>query len=177
MSFLHVVMGRVVCPWLFPCYDSASLSTVSTVCRCSSVLTGVSGGQSLQAMVHLLHPLVHGPVLALNQHQLMPDPVCTISPGVSPGQGCLPTWLAASAPSSPLQTPVTHAATTQPPLSLQPNPGAPWHSGFFAICNGKRIEMKQRTSGILKIHRVYYFDTKQLTRLGSPVESNTESQH
>lgn len=44
--------------------------------------------------------------------------------GVSPGDGGLPAWLAASAPSSPLQTPITCAATARPPPSLQPNTGA-----------------------------------------------------
>lgn len=111
------------------------------------VLTGVAEGQSLQALVCFSLPLVHGPVLVLNQHQLMPRPICTVSPGVSPGQGCLPAWPAASAPSSPLQTPPSHVLQLPGlPPSLQPNPGAPWHSGFFAICNCKSIEMKQRTS-------------------------------
>lgn len=62
-----------------------------------------------------------------------------------PGQG-FPARPAASAPSSPLQTPVTCTEGAWPPPSLQPNPGAPWNPGFFAICNCKRPEMKQKTS-------------------------------
>ena len=67
MSFLHMVMGRFVFPWLFPRCDPAALSTV---CLCASVLTAMGEGQSLQALVCFPLPLVRGPVLLLNQHRL-----------------------------------------------------------------------------------------------------------
>lgn len=63
-------------PWLFPTCDSAFLSKDSTACSHSLVLTELGEDQLLQALICFSVPLY----MAL----------CTMSPEVSAGQGCLP---------------------------------------------------------------------------------------
>lgn len=119
------------------------LSPVSTVCCCPSLLTVLEEGQSLLTVLYLL-PALPAPYWSSTSISSCSS-VLAMPAGAFPGQG-FPAWLAVSAPPSPLQTPVICTEAAWPPPCLQPNPGAPWNPGFFAICNCKRTEMKQRTS-------------------------------
>lgn len=126
-GFLQVVMGCFAFPWLFPHCNSPALSTVSAVRHRSPMMAGVGEGQSLLVCFSL--SLAHSPVLVLNQHEFLPFSICTVSPGASPGQGCLP---AASAPSSPLQT----SRHTRCSCLACPVPPVPWRSvAFRFLCN------------------------------------------
>lgn len=138
-NFLRV-RGCFVLPWLFPHSDSAALSSLYSVLL--SLPADRAGKRPVITDGALLTPRTHSPILVFNQHQLMQ--LC-----ISSARGGFPRtrfscWPAVSAPPSPLQTPVICTEAAWPLPCLQPNPGAPWNPGFFAICNCKRTEMKQR---------------------------------